>query len=79
MSPTSYKLSSHAILRILKKYTDENHRLRQKEILDLLERETTITHAYFHKNHKKKRIALTFLINDGNTFCRNDHVLFFLM
>lgn len=45
MSPTSYKLSSHAILKILKKYTDENHRLRQKEILDLLERETTITHT----------------------------------
>ena len=27
------------ILDILKKYTDENHRLSQKEIMDILERE----------------------------------------
>ena len=33
MSATSYKLTGHAILRILKKYTDEDHHLRQKEII----------------------------------------------
>ena len=33
------KLISMNILDILKKYTDENHRLSQKEIRDLLERE----------------------------------------
>ena len=45
MSPTSYKLTSHEILRILKKYTDEDHHLSQKEIGNLLEQETGKAHA----------------------------------
>ena len=35
----SKKMLIMNILDILKRYTDENHRLSQKEIMDILERE----------------------------------------
>ena len=45
MADISYKQTSHAILKILQRYTDEDHRLKQQDIIDLVERETGQVHA----------------------------------
>lgn len=45
MAAISYKQTGFAILEVLKKYSDENHRLRQQQIIDLVEKETGLVHA----------------------------------
>lgn len=45
MATTSYKQTGYAILEVLKKYTDESHRIRQQDIISLVERETGKVHA----------------------------------
>ena len=45
MAAISYKQTGFAILEVLKKYSDENHRLRQQQIIDLVEQDTGLVHA----------------------------------
>lgn len=45
MAAISYKQTGFAILEVLKKYSDENHRLRQQQIIDLVEKDTGLVHA----------------------------------
>lgn len=45
MAMISYKQTSHAVLNALKKYTDENHRIKQQDIIDLVKQETGQVHV----------------------------------
>lgn len=45
MATISYKQTSHAVLNVLKKYTDEEHRIKQQEIIELVRQETGKIHV----------------------------------
>ena len=45
MAMVSYKQTSHAVLNVLKKYTDEGHRIKQQDIIELVRQETGHVHA----------------------------------
>ena len=41
----SYKQKGYAVLKVLRKYTDENHRIRQQQIIDMVEQMTGQVHV----------------------------------
>ena len=45
MATISYKQTSHAVLNVLKKYTDEEHRIKQQDIIELVRQETGQVHV----------------------------------
>lgn len=60
MASGSHKQEGYAILEVLKKYTDEDHRIRQQQIIDLVERETGQVYV-----RKSIRTNLNELLNAG--------------
>ena len=59
MATISYKQTGYAVLELLKRCTDENHRLKQVEIVALLEETTGVAHARksIHKDLKELQDA----------------------
>lgn len=45
MATISYKQTSHAVLNVLKKYTDEEHRIKQQDIIEFVRQETGQVHV----------------------------------
>lgn len=64
MATGTHKQEGYAILEILKKYTDEDHRVRQQDIIDLVEKETGKT--YVRKSIRKN---LDDLVEAGYPVC----------